>query len=142
MKKFIILALALAVAPAAFAQQLYKYVDKDGKTVYTDQPPVNTDTKQLNIQTGTTGAPAKSALERDKDLQKGRDEQAKKDSDAAKKAALKDVQCEGAKRSYAEWDSGARMTRIDDKGERVYLTDEEIDAGRSRSKQAMDTACN
>ncbi|HEX7403360.1 MAG TPA: DUF4124 domain-containing protein, partial [Usitatibacter sp.] len=56
MKSLLVLALALAAAPLASAQ-MYKYIDKDGKTVYTDQPPVNIDTKTLNIQTGTTSAP-------------------------------------------------------------------------------------
>ena len=75
MNRIIVLVVALLVAPAAFAQ-LYKYVDKDGKTVYTDQPPANADSKQLRVQTGTSTAtaPVKSALEKDKDLDKARKE--------------------------------------------------------------------
>ena len=38
MKTIVLLTCALAVATLASAQ-LYKYVDKNGKTVYTDQPP-------------------------------------------------------------------------------------------------------
>ncbi|HEY2630020.1 MAG TPA: DUF4124 domain-containing protein [Usitatibacter sp.] len=140
MKRLIVLALALAIAPAAFAQ-LYKYVDKDGKTVYSDTPPANTDSKQLNIQTGTTTAPAKTALERDKDLQKGRDDQAKKAAADAKQAAIKDVQCEGAKRNLAQYADGGRMQRMNDKGERVFMSDDEIDAARTKAQQEMDAAC-
>lgn len=141
MRKFIILVLALALAPAAFAQ-LYKYVDKDGKTVYTDTPPVNTDTKQLNIQTGGTAAAPKSAVDRDKELQKARDEQAKKTADAANKAAIKDGQCEGATRNYAQYADGGRMQRFNEKGERVFMSDDEIDAARIKAKQEMDKACS
>jgi hypothetical protein len=140
MKKFIILALALTVAPGAFAQ-LYKYVDKDGKTVYSDTPPANTDSKQLNIQTGVTGAPAKSAVERDKELQKGRDEQAKKAADAAKQAAIKDGNCESAKRYYAQFAAGGRVQRTNEKGEREFLSDDEIDSARNKAQQDMDAAC-
>jgi hypothetical protein len=46
MNRFVVLAIAIALAPAAWGQ-LYKYVDKDGKTVYTDQPPANTDSKAI-----------------------------------------------------------------------------------------------
>ena len=49
MKRLLIIAIACLVAPIASAE-LYKYVDKDGKTVYSDQPPVNIDSKQMNIQ--------------------------------------------------------------------------------------------
>jgi Domain of unknown function (DUF4124) len=139
MKRIIVFALALAIAPAAFAQ-LYKYVDKDGKTVYSDTPPSNTESKQLNIQTGTS-APTKSALEKDKELQKGREDQAKKDAEASKLAAQKDLACEGARRNYSQYAAGGRMQRTNDKGEREFLSDEEIDAERAKAQKQMDEAC-
>ena len=46
MKRIVLLVLACAVAPLATAQ-MYKYVDKDGKTVYTDQPPPDADAKAV-----------------------------------------------------------------------------------------------
>ena len=44
MKRILVLAIALAFAPLAGAE-LYKYVDKNGKTVYSDQPPANVDSQ-------------------------------------------------------------------------------------------------
>ena len=38
MKRILVLACALAASTAAFGQ-LYKWVDKDGKVTYSDQPP-------------------------------------------------------------------------------------------------------
>src|SRR5476649_1358282 len=108
MKSLLVLALALAAAPFASAQ-MYKYIDKDGKTVYSDQAPPNTDTKQLNIPSGgfssalAAAAAPKTAVDRDKDLQKGRDEardRAKKADDAVKQAEAKDQQCSAAKNAY------------------------------------------
>ena len=140
-------AVALAFAPLASAQ-LYKYVDKDGKTVYSDQPPVNIDTRQLNIQSGgTTATPApsaKSAVDRDKDLQKGRDEakeRAKKSDDLAKQAQAKEQACNQAKSAYQMYADGGRITKYDEKGERVYLGDQELEVERERSKREMDEAC-
>jgi hypothetical protein len=146
MKSLLVLALALAAAPLASAQ-MYKYIDKDGKTVYTDQPPVNIDTKTLNIQTGATSAsPAapKSAVERDKELQKGRDEvrdRAKKADELAKQAEARELACNAARATYKAYADGGRIYKYDDKGERIVLGDEQIDAERERSKKEMDEAC-
>jgi Domain of unknown function (DUF4124) len=146
MKSLLVLALALAASPLASAQ-MYKYLDKDGKTVYSDQAPPNTDTKQLNIPSGVTSSPAaapKNAVERDKDLQKGRDEardRAKKADDAVKQAEAKDQQCAAAKMAYQTYADGGRIAKYNDKGERIFLGDEEIDAERERSKREMDEAC-
>ena len=142
MKRLIVLALALALAQVASAQ-LYKYVDKDGKTVYSDQPPPNVDSKQLNVQTGAsspTSAP-KSAVERDKDLQKGRDDAAKKSADASKAQAQKDQVCQAAKDNYAQYAAGGRMMRTNANGEREFLSDDEIDAARETAQKQMDDAC-
>ena len=147
MKKLIALAAACALLPLAATAQLYKYVDKDGKTVYSDQPPPNVDSKQLNVGTGTTkdtAAAPKTAVERDKELQKVRDEdkeKAKKADDAAKQAAQKEAACQQAKSNYQVYADGGRITKYDDKGERVYLGDDEIVAEQQRAKREMDEAC-
>ncbi len=144
MKRLILLALACAIAPAALAQ-LYKYVDKDGKTVYSDQPPANLDSKQLNVQSGTSAATQapKSALERDKELQKGRDEvkeKAKKSEAAMKRAQYEEERCQRAKDAYQRFTDGGRVTKYVN-GERVFLEDDEIAAGKERAKREADEAC-
>ncbi len=81
MKRTLFVALAVALAPAAEAQ-LYKYVDKNGKTIYSDQPPPDADTKSVTVRAAGSAAPQKSAVERDKEAEKGR----KAASEGAKKA--------------------------------------------------------
>lgn len=142
MKRLIVLALACAVAPLASAT-LYKYVDKDGKTVYSDMPPPTADAKQLNVTTG--GAqPSKSFVERDKELEKGRkaalDKQKKSEKDEARAKALAQ-RCEQAQANYRAYAEGGRLLKYDEKGERQYMTDEEIVAAREQSKHQMEEAC-
>ena len=148
MKRLLIIAIACLAAPIASAE-LYKYVDKDGKTVYSDQPPVNIDSKQLNIQSGASSsaaAPAaasKSAVDRDRDLQKTRDEardRAKKSGDSAKQAEAQEQACAQAKSNYQTYAEGGRITKFQN-GERVFLSDQEIEVERERSKRDMDEAC-
>jgi hypothetical protein len=148
MKRIIVLAIAMALAPAA-AAQLYKYVDEKGKTVYSDQPPANTDSKQVNVPRGSGGAAApaaapKTAVERDKELDKSRKESREK-ADKQAKAAEKDQQaeqrCAAARERHAAFVEGGRIYKTNDKGERVFMDDAEIESGRERSRREMDEAC-
>jgi hypothetical protein len=86
----------------------------------------------------------KSYVDRDKDLQKGRDEareKAKKADEAVKQAQAKDDACTQAKMAYQGYADGGRMHKYNEKGERVFLGDDEMDAERTRSKREMDEAC-
>ena len=67
MKRLMIVAVALALAPLASAQ-LYKHVDKNGRVTYSDQAPAGVESKTLNIPRGVTDVPsgAKSYVAQDK----------------------------------------------------------------------------
>jgi molecular chaperone GrpE (heat shock protein) len=149
MKRLIILALVAFVAPAAIAQ-LYKYVDKDGKTVYSDTPPANTDSKQINVPVSRPPAPPagtaapKSAVELDKDLEKGRksaaDKQKKADEEAAR-VAQNELRCTQLKGNYEMYSQGGKIQTTNDKGERELMSDADIESARERTRREMDEAC-
>jgi len=146
MKTIVLLTCALAVATPASAQ-LYKYVDKNGKTVYTDQPPPEADPKAMKISpsaTGSSPAPGKTFVQQDKDLQKGRDkakEGDKKAEETAARARQQEELCASATMAYNQYSQGGRITKLDEKGEKIFLGDAEIDAARERAKQKMDEVC-
>ena len=146
MKRFIVLACALALVPLASAQ-MYKYVDKNGKTVYTDQPPAEADTTNVRIPSSAIGnAPpaGKSAVAQDKENQKGKEkaaEGAKKAEEKAAYAKAEEERCNSAKAAYAQYSMGGRITKLDDKGEKIFLGDSEIDAARDRAKSQVDQYC-
>ncbi len=146
MNRFLIAAMLLALAAPVAAQPLYKWVDKDGKTHYSDTPPANQETKQLSTGSGATSAaaPAKGYVARDKDLEKGRQdsrEAAKKSDDSAKLAAAKDEQCQRLRSAYQQFSDGGRIHKYNDKGERVLLEDSEIEREREKARVDMDDAC-
>lgn len=147
MKRIIVLACALALVPIASAQ-MYKYVDKNGKTVYTDQPPPEADPKAMRIPSSATGgsapAPGKSAVAQDKDNQKGKEkaaEGAKKEEEKAAYAKAEAERCESAKAAYQQYAMGGRIAKLNDKGEKEFLGDAEIDAARERSRAQMEQLC-
>jgi hypothetical protein len=143
MKRTIVLVLALALAPLAGAQ-LYKYTDpKTGKTVYSDQPPADVESKTLNVKSGG-GPAAKSAVEQDKALDKGRKkvaEDAKKAGEAQERAAKAEAHCNAAKQNFQIYADGGRISKMNAQGEREILTDEEIEAKRVSSRREMEEAC-
>jgi hypothetical protein len=147
MKAFVTLAAALAFTLPAAAQQLYKYVDKDGRTVYSDQPPPNVASKAIAAPPPpptTAPAAAKSAVERDKELEKARKEardKADKSEKMAKSAEDKERACAQAKTAYNTFSEGGRIYKLDDKGERVFMDDAEMEVEKGRARAAMDEAC-
>lgn len=143
MKRILVLACALAASTAAFGQ-LYKWVDKDGKVTYSDQPPPAQQSKQLNLNTGVASPPARSAIERDKEIEKGRAEAREKSKVASEKERKSEVDQENCKaaRAYLKTvESGVRVSTVDDKGEQVILDDEQIAAERVKAQKAVAEAC-
>jgi hypothetical protein len=144
MKRLIILALAVALAPVAGAQQLYKYVDKDGKTVYSDQPPAGVDSKQLSVSTGAASAPQKSAVERLKEGDKSRKDVADKSgkaSDDAEKQAQAEQRCQAARANLQIYSDGGRIQKINAQGERELMTDQDLEAATIKARRDVEEAC-
>jgi len=126
-----------------FGAQLYKYVDKDGKTVYSDQPPVNVDSKQISGPSAPAAA-SKSFLERDKELEKTRTEnreRAKKSEETARRSQEDQERCTQARTILQTYTDGGRIYKYNDKGERMFMEESEIDAAREKARRDVDEAC-
>lgn len=144
MKRIALAAAVLLAAPVAFAQ-LYKHVDKDGRTVYSDQPPANADAKRINVPSAPPpGSGNKSYVERDKELEKGRKaarEKQEKSEKASKSAQEAEQKCAQAKTAYQAYADGGRIYKYNEKGERTYLGDAELETERNRTRREMEEAC-
>lgn len=143
MMRAALLVLILAV-PAAAVAQLYKYTDKDGKTVYSDVPPPDAPSKTINVPAGGGAAAAKSAVQRDRELDAARKEareRAAKGEQKAQAARQSGDNCAAAKSNYRLYQEGGRIVKLDEKGERVYLDDDEIAEKLEKARAAMEEAC-
>jgi Domain of unknown function (DUF4124) len=128
MKRILVLACALAASTAAFGQ-LYKWVDKDGKVTYSDQPPPAQQSKQLNLNTGVASPPTRSAIDRDKEIEKGRVEAREK----AKVASERDRPAELQGRARLPEDRGVGRSRFHDGRQgRAGHPGRRADRGRAR----------
>jgi hypothetical protein len=149
--RVILLALSCAVPLAAVAQ--WQWIDKDGRKVFSDQPPppsvpANKILRQPGARVapaaeeavGTASAPATGAQTakasasapkltgKEKELEDKK--KAAEAAEAAKKKALEDEvarlradNCERAKRSKATFNTGVPIARTNAKGEREIMDD-------------------
>ena len=155
------LMLALGSA-AAIAGQVYSWTDASGKRHFSDKPPPGVEATKTGIRTSspvpsgpaaggaqqsTGDAPAapKTWKEKAEAADKRRTEQAEESAKAQKEAdqaQRKKDACERATAQLKLLESGARVQRVGDGGEREVLDD----AGRAeeiaRTRQVMSDACN
>jgi hypothetical protein len=161
-----LLGLALALPAAGFAQ--WQWIDKDGRKVFSDQsPPADIPAKNILKQPGSRtrataepvapatpsaalvqpAAPAAPKLSgKEKEL-----EEKKKQADAAeadkKKAQEEQVakeraeNCVRVKSAKAAFDSGVRISRTNEKGEREFLDDAQRAAEARRLDGVISRDC-
>lgn len=164
-----ILLLCVLLLPILATAEIYKWRDTNGIIRYSDVPPPS-NIKQESMSgkklvTPTGQAPlaevegdatvAINKLKAD-DLKKApptkeeaaakraKEAEENKKLEAQKKAELeiKQENCKLAKSKLATFVNGGRMSKINDKGEREFLSDADIAKGRVDAKNEVDKYCN
>lgn len=166
-----LLAFVLAVVVPSVGQAQWRWIDRNGQTVFSDQPPPpETPAVRILAQPGAKtksgvdeaaapdqaasraavplriGASAAKASGKDKDLleKKKRAEAAEEEKKIAQEeeaARLRADNCTRARRSKASFDSGVRITRMNDKGEREVLDDAQRTAEVKRLESLIARDC-
>lgn len=145
------IAIAILLATATVAAQVYKWVDKDGKVQYTDTPPPPeaTKTEARKVETGTSAGPASSPAasstqDRSKAFDKRRSDaaaNAKKADEARKKAEDADENCKLARGALRDLESGRPIRRTNEQGEIAIMSDEERAAELAKVRAAAAASC-
>lgn len=149
------LSLILVIPSAAVAQDasVYKWVDADGVPHYSDQPPADAAAQELNIRFRRTdrsmaqnqAKPKAAAGETTPaeamptpDSESVTAEEAERQQVLAERRAT----CEKAKERVAKYSNARRLYKPGPDGERIYLSDEEIDAERAEANRAVKEWCD
>lgn len=148
MKRTFLFLAALFLAMGVAAQQ-YKWVDRDGKVRYGDVPPPGVKATPLKPPPGPAAAPAAKkdsgkALTPEAAFQKRQLEQREQGDKAAKERAeaeAKRLNCENAQASLRMIESGQRVSRTNQAGERVFLEDDQIAKEKERAQRAVNEWC-
>jgi hypothetical protein len=115
----------LALVSSAAAAQMYKCVDARGVVTYSDKPSPGCKGGPVDIQpipslSGHGTTPPPSASQQDTDFRRRQIERERQE--AAEKAALAQ-RCARVRQELAWLSASARVARINDAGERVYMDD-------------------
>lgn len=135
------------IATAQAQQFIYKWTDAEGKLQYSELPPPNgivyeTVRKPSGPSSGVLPATPDPAKEQEKQAQ----EEAKKkeQAEAAQKQAddLRTKNCEVATKNLKALQGDSQVVKIDDKGNKVVLDDQQREAELQRAKKDHDYFCN
>jgi Skp family chaperone for outer membrane proteins len=155
-------AAALAALPAA-AQQLYKYVGPDGKVQYSDRPPpggqkaekiTGSRVSSIGPGSGTAAAAAsgdaakssapKTAAEQEQAFRQRKaeaEEKAKKGEKVAQEQQQQAEACANARRDLSGVQSGQRVARLNEAGERIFLDDSGVQNEIARLQRDVAANC-
>jgi hypothetical protein len=154
-------AMLFAAAPAH--AQVFKCVDAKGKTVYSQDPcpagaassvlgakpaparpePAAKDDPSKPAAKADPSKPATTA-EKDQDFRKRQQDKAEADKKAADQAAetqRKQEDCRRAREQAAQYEIGGRIARLDDKGERYFLDDDQVAQEKAKWQAQVAKAC-
>ncbi|TAN12816.1 MAG: DUF4124 domain-containing protein [Burkholderiaceae bacterium] len=164
--RLILAAAALCASTVVLAQ--YHWIDNEGHPVFSDQaPPASIPEKSIisgpgvqksgsiassvpanpsTPQNRVGAAPVKAPTGTDAALQERVDqakqaEEAKKKQQEAKVAAARADNCKRAQNAKATLNSGMRMARLNDKGERIILDDSQRAAELKRTDAIIASDC-
>jgi hypothetical protein len=141
----------LALAPVlAQAQVVYKWVDENGRTQYSDHPPPQgVKFEQIgggaaNAPPPPANAPAVNLSTQELEFRKRQieaAEKAKKEDDDEKAAKAKQQNCELARSRLKTMEDGGRILKPNANGEREYMGDDEIETERVKAEKQVADIC-
>lgn len=141
------LAVTALFAATGVNAQVYQWKDENGKTFYSDKPPIGTPGQQQKILTPSPdggSATQKSVADRDLEFrkrQKESQESAEKANKEKTASAEKQQFCDNTRRRLQALESGERIILLDDKGERYYMEDAQREQEIAKVRQDMSANC-
>ena len=163
--KLAVFAATFGIALTLPVQAQWKWRDKGGQTQYSDLPPPagtadhdillrpNSGQRKAVVAavpasgaSAATGAPLLMPKASEPELEAKRrqveqEQAAKKQAEEARMAAVRADNCSRAKSQMRTIDSGVRMARTNEKGEREILTDTARAAEAKRAREVITTDC-
>lgn len=140
----------LALLAGSAQAQVYCWTTKDGKRECGDTPPpgskpatISTPSAPQQPSAGQAGKkpgadPEAEYKKRQMEAQKSRE----KDQQAQEQAQAKHDNCERARSALRILESGQRISRVDNTGERYFLEDKDIEAETQRARDSVQKNCS
>lgn len=143
------LLMLLASSSVTYAGKVYKWVDSEGKIHYSDRPN-NGQGKQMYVPRSaprTTAPPPKASDKMDattkflESVAAERKEKKEAADKTAKEKETRDKNCSQARRHVASLKQGGRQFEVDEKGERHYLSEADIQQRLKKAQESVSKWC-
>lgn len=146
---FCFLGATLLTLPLLAGAQIYTWKDESGRTIMSDKPPVGKAAQKkvvtpANSDTQPAAQAPKSFAEKEMEFRKeqqDRQEKAKKAETEQAQAAQRKEYCDNARRNLQMYQSGERVARRTDSGEREVLDDDQRAAEAAKAQKAVNEWC-
>lgn len=142
-----LLLMSLAGFQTGNAEQVYKWIDDDGKVHFGDKPPVKENAEQLTIKAAPDVDPDRLGRQQRTERLLEAFSRERREHDEARQADLKHKQerkrnCTIARQDLASYEKSPRLFRYDEHGKVQYIDDEQrlaaIDLVRKAAKRWCD----
>lgn len=135
----------LLAGTSSLANEIYKYTDENGTVHYVDRPTnAPSEERVLIASKKNTAAPRRQDAdsadwrERRAERQAAADAKTKAKEDDQERARL----CLQQRERLEEYKVASRLYRMDEQGERVYLSEEEIEEARRQVQNQIQEHCS
>ncbi len=132
------------ISPVLCNAEIYKWVDKNGNTHYSDIKPNETSSEKLKIKSSNSSKeqtrPQSAALALDERKSKELEAQAEKLKSETQKREL-NAQCENIRNNLKTLNENSRI-KINEDGKVRQLTQEEIEAKKQSYLEQLNTICS
>lgn len=141
------IAVALSLLATAAVADVYKYVDANGHVQYTDKPellPAEILARIRSQRTDNASVAERTAAQQQQYESINSSQATADDKSKTQKntAADKAERCTKARERYEQVISAQRLYTQNEKGEKTFMDEKEVDKARAAAKQLMDTWCN
>jgi hypothetical protein len=143
-----IAAASLVLAPAAFPDAMYKWVDEKGVTHFSSEPPPDGKAQKIDVKPAAPSGAKPGEPLRLEDVRKRalelRDERLakeKREDDVRRKAEEDKARCLRAQDDLEQMRRSRRIYSMNERGERVYVEDKDRAALLEKAQGNVDTYC-
>ena len=143
------LVVAISAAGALFAGEIYKWTDEEGSVHYSDRPVASGNAERMDIRSRPTDAARVQAEVQAR--ADARAEHTEQEAAAPRGPSAEELQAQAREREekcakYSdrqfEFTRARRIYRLDESGERVYYTEEEMADAREKVERLVNEYCN
>jgi len=142
-------ALAITISTGAFADDIYKWTDKNGNVHYEDRPSGDPSEQRLQLSYNRTNAKSvRGRVQHQQDVANTRRE-AREEADAAERTAADErvaaeqklAQCELYRAKLKTMLESRRVYRENEAGERTYLDEAQRAEARTKAEKLIKKTC-